>query len=402
MRLNPFHGLAVAVLVAAGCTTPPSLLVKPAGQVMAQGASLHVTLDLGRKTQTLVSDVTSLSVAIELPNREPVVRYFTLNGLQNDTADFSGLPSGDAVVRVKLFDANSNQVGEGSTLVPLLIGRRTLAQVYIGLSSEGRSDWLPFGPMLPGTYSVEPATDSTSPTPPPFEPAPTPTPGEATSSPIPGEPVSSPTPGDPTVPQFLAKDYFAPAPGVIGRTYDMAEDATDSLGTHTSSAVFYENVTPGDGGPVVVRAEDWSYPDHYEHRDATESFRIMLDGTFRWDTVRTENLGLATSSFFVPNQALTPDGASIGPDGTMWLEATNQKVLTTKNVVYWCLQVHEHRGPIDGGMDTVYWLDPGVGIVQVKRDFTGRTPQGSPIQISQTMVLRDVSYSTASGYRVRR
>ncbi|HEY9854882.1 MAG TPA: hypothetical protein V6D05_04030, partial [Stenomitos sp.] len=360
MRLNPFHALAVAVLVAAGCTTPPGLLVKPAGQVMAQGASLHLTLDLGRKTQALVSDVTSLSVGIELPNREPDVRTFTPTDLQRDTVDFSGLPGGDAVVRVKLFDSNSNQIGEGSTLVPLLIGRRTLAQVYIGLSSEGRSDWLPLGPMMSGTYSIDPTPDPNQ----------TPDPGQ------------TPQPGDPTPPppgQFVPRDYFAPAPGVTGRTYDVSEASTDDLGQHTRTAVFHENVMPGNGGPLVVRAEDWTYPDnHTEHRDATDSFRILMDGAVGWDTVRTEFQGISTSSFFVPNQAMTPEGALMPPDGKMWLEATDQ-LLETPNKTYTCLTIHEHRGPVDGGMDAVYWVAPEVGIVQVMRTFSGMTPTGSPV-----------------------
>lgn len=145
-RLNPIHAAALAFLLAAGCAQPTALVVKPAAQVVTQGAALHLKLDLGRRTQVLASEVTGISVTVELPGQAPVTKLFTPTDLQNDALDFSGLPGGNATIVVRAY-AQELQVGEGKALVPLLIGRRTLAQVHVGLSTDGKSEILPFGPM---------------------------------------------------------------------------------------------------------------------------------------------------------------------------------------------------------------------------------------------------------------
>lgn len=160
MKPNPIHAVALTFLLAAGCAQPSSLLVKPAGQVQAQGASLHLKLDLGRTTQAVVGDVQSLEVSVELPDRAPIVQSFSSAEWTSDALDFSGLPSGNAQIVVRAF-GSLGQIGEGKSLVPLLIGRRTYAEVFVGLSSDGRSDLLPFGPLKPATYSIEPTPTPT-------------------------------------------------------------------------------------------------------------------------------------------------------------------------------------------------------------------------------------------------
>lgn len=334
-KLNPIHAASLAFLLATGCAQPSGLLVKPAGQVATQGATLHLKLDLGRSTQALVSDVQSIAVTVEVPGRAPVDQTFSQAQWTSDALDFSGLPSGNAQVIVRAF-GEQGQLGEGKTLVPLLIGRRTYAEVHVGLRSEGRSDILPFGPLKPATVSVEPG-DGT---------------GEATASPSP-EPVPGPKPGE----------FFVPGPNVTSRTYYQYETIEDPDGVKKwSDATIVEQISPSEGGIHVVRSADLNFGEGgTAHHDGTEDYRVNTDGSVSL-TMENQTTGEYRSMFF-PVGALTPEGVELGPDGRMWLVGTEPHYAAGQ--VFDCFVVRETRGPAERLSETTYYLAKGYGVVRV-------------------------------------
>lgn len=140
--------LAAAVMALTGCTVQ-STLPQSVSPGEAQGATLAVGIDWGRQVQALREDVDGATVSIRVNGREPIIRTFGKTDWATESVDVSNLPGGDAMVRVEAYHG-ALKIGEGEKGVPLLIGRRTFANIYVQLDSRGRTDMrpnVPLGPM---------------------------------------------------------------------------------------------------------------------------------------------------------------------------------------------------------------------------------------------------------------
>lgn len=141
--------VAAAAFALTGCAIQPTL--PQSGTSVAtqeQGASLALKFDWGRQVQAIAADVTGATVSIMVNGRAPIVRAFAPTDVATESLDFSGLPGGDAMVRVEAY-RGPDKIGMGDRAVPLVIGRRTFASVYVQLDSHGRTDQMPITPLGP-------------------------------------------------------------------------------------------------------------------------------------------------------------------------------------------------------------------------------------------------------------
>lgn len=359
MKANPFHAAALAFLLVAGCAQPSALLVRPAGQSVSQGATLHLKLDLGRRTQVLVSEVTSLGVSVEVPGRAPINQNFTQAQWLSDALDFSGLPAGNATIKVYAYGAQGQQLGQGGTLVPLLIGRRTLAQVQIALSSEGKSDLLPFGPMKQGTYSVEPATDSIEPTPGPTPPGEEPTPTPAPTS-TPDEVVTPLT--EPLRPSQL----YWPEYTLVRRQYELKDQMTDASGTKVSTGVLEQVQRSNSTDANWIGTENWTFSyGGTQVNESTESIKLGTNQVV--ETIWMRAGGNEYSSSMVISPAfLTEAGSEIpNTNPSVFMSALGWVDVTVPAGTYRCAKLWQR---IDAGPTAVHnvylYMAPGYGLVK--------------------------------------
>lgn len=146
-RKTLFAWLAAAAVALAGCTAPLPQGIAP-GDAQGQGATLALNVDWGRQVQALPEDVTGATVSIQVNGRMPIIRSFGRTTWATESVDISGLPGGDALVRVEAYH-DQQKIGEGQQGLPLVIGRRTFARISVGLDSTGRTDQLPMTPLGP-------------------------------------------------------------------------------------------------------------------------------------------------------------------------------------------------------------------------------------------------------------
>lgn len=149
MKRNSFVAWCAAAVVAlAGCSLKPPVTpaTLPSGE--AQTASVAVGLDWGRQVQALPEDVTGATVSIRVNGRDPIIRSFLKRDWATESVDFSGLPGGDAVVRVEAYNGPT-LIGMGERGLPLVIGRRTFVRIQVPLDSHGRTNTWPMTPLGP-------------------------------------------------------------------------------------------------------------------------------------------------------------------------------------------------------------------------------------------------------------
>lgn len=141
--------LAAAALALAGCSA--QLTVPASGtpaETLGDHAALSLTFDMGRQVQLLREDVTGATVSLTVNGRAPIVKSFMATEFATESLDFSGLPGGDALVRVEAY-MGPTMVGMRELGVPLVVGRRTFASVNVPLDSHGKINDQPMTPLGP-------------------------------------------------------------------------------------------------------------------------------------------------------------------------------------------------------------------------------------------------------------
>ncbi len=106
-----------------------------------------MSVDFGRKAQVIAEDLAELKVELTLEDGRTETR--TLPKAESNYIDLSGLPSGEASIKVSAMLASGEVVGYGYTMAMLMPGRRSYASLHILLDTPGKSTVMPYSPLTP-------------------------------------------------------------------------------------------------------------------------------------------------------------------------------------------------------------------------------------------------------------
>ncbi|MNX78739.1 hypothetical protein D3C86_1103450 [compost metagenome] len=137
-----------AIALMAGCAAlPTGGGDRAAVSAVTPKASLALRFAVPRQVQAQLFEVTGATVSIMLPDVPPIAVPLATDSLAEFACAVEDLPAGDAAVRLDVY-RNAELIGSGSTMVPLMHGRRSSAFIQLMMDSRGFTDFTPLTPNL--------------------------------------------------------------------------------------------------------------------------------------------------------------------------------------------------------------------------------------------------------------